>query len=95
MEPAADFSPADIAWVLTCSALAVMMTAPGSALFYWLASVHKKNVLQRDDAMRFPDGIDDLGVVDLGGTAWLSVGRVPGLEILIVCFCAESSPLIT
>ena len=44
VEPAADFSPADIAWVLTCSALVLMMTAPGLALFYG-GLVHKKNVL--------------------------------------------------
>ncbi len=39
-----DFSSADIAWMLTCSALVLMMTAPGLALFYG-GLVRKKNVL--------------------------------------------------
>jgi Amt family ammonium transporter len=39
-----EFSAADIAWVLTCSALVLMMTAPGLALFYG-GLVRKKNVL--------------------------------------------------
>ena len=38
------FIPADIAWMLTCSALVLMMTAPGLALFYG-GLVRKKNVL--------------------------------------------------
>ena len=38
------FSSADIAWMLTCSALVLMMTAPGLALFYG-GLVRKKNVL--------------------------------------------------
>jgi ammonium transporter, Amt family len=44
-KPAADaFSPADNAWMLTSSALVLMMTAPGLALFY-CGLVRKKNVL--------------------------------------------------
>lgn len=39
-----DFSSADIAWMLTCSALVLMMTAPGLALFYG-GLVRKKNIL--------------------------------------------------
>ena len=39
-----DFSGADIAWMLTCSALVLMMTAPGLALFYG-GLVRKKNIL--------------------------------------------------
>ena len=44
-KPAADgFSAADNAWLLTSSALVLMMTAPGLALFY-CGLVRKKNVL--------------------------------------------------
>ena len=43
-EETVEFSPADIAWMLTCSALVLMMTAPGLALFYG-GLVRKKNVL--------------------------------------------------
>ena len=39
-----EFSSADIAWMLTCSALVLMMTAPGLALFYG-GLVRKKNIL--------------------------------------------------
>jgi len=39
-----EFSGADIAWMLTCSALVLMMTAPGLALFYG-GLVRKKNIL--------------------------------------------------
>lgn len=39
-----EFSPADIAWMLVCSALVLMMTAPGLALFYG-GLVRKKNIL--------------------------------------------------
>ena len=38
------FNGADIAWMLTCSALVLMMTAPGLALFYG-GLVRKKNIL--------------------------------------------------
>lgn len=41
---APSFSGADIAWMLTCSALVLMMTAPGLALFYG-GLVRKKNIL--------------------------------------------------
>ncbi len=41
---AEDFSAADIAWMLSCSALVLMMTAPGLALFYG-GLVRKKNIL--------------------------------------------------
>ncbi|MEX0702722.1 MAG: ammonium transporter [Planctomycetales bacterium] len=37
-------SPADTAWMLVCSALVLMMTAPGLALFYG-GLVRKKNIL--------------------------------------------------
>jgi ammonium transporter, Amt family len=37
-------SPGDTAWVLTCSALVLLMTAPGLALFYG-GMVRRKNVL--------------------------------------------------
>ena len=39
-----DFSGADITWMLVCSALVLMMTAPGLALFYG-GLVRKKNIL--------------------------------------------------
>ena len=39
-----EFSGADIAWMLSCSALVLMMTAPGLALFYG-GLVRKKNIL--------------------------------------------------
>ena len=39
-----EFRGADIAWMLTCSALVLMMTAPGLALFYG-GLVRKKNIL--------------------------------------------------
>lgn len=39
-----EFSASDIAWMLTCSALVLMMTAPGLALFYG-GLVRKKNIL--------------------------------------------------
>lgn len=42
IQPAPD--KADIAWVLVCSALVLMMTAPGLALFYG-GLVRKKNIL--------------------------------------------------
>ena len=41
---AVEFSTADTAWMLTCSALVLMMTAPGLALFYG-GLVRKKNIL--------------------------------------------------
>lgn len=41
---AEEFVAADIAWMLTCSALVLMMTAPGLALFYG-GLVRKKNIL--------------------------------------------------
>jgi len=43
-EAAAPLSPADTAWMLVSSALVLMMTAPGLALFY-SGLVRKKNVL--------------------------------------------------
>ncbi|MBX3441359.1 MAG: ammonium transporter [Planctomyces sp.] len=42
--PASEISPADTAWMLTSSALVLMMTAPGLAMFYG-GLVRKKNVL--------------------------------------------------
>ena len=39
-----EFVAADIAWMLSCSALVLMMTAPGLALFYG-GLVRKKNIL--------------------------------------------------
>ncbi|MDA7901986.1 ammonia channel protein, partial [bacterium] len=39
-----EFVSADIAWMLVCSALVLMMTAPGLALFYG-GLVRKKNIL--------------------------------------------------
>ena len=42
--PKVQFDPADNAWVLTSSALVLMMTGPGLALFY-CGLVRKKNVL--------------------------------------------------
>lgn len=44
VEPAPEFSSSNIAWMLTCSALVLMMTAPGLALFYG-GLVRKKNIL--------------------------------------------------
>jgi Amt family ammonium transporter len=41
---APEFVGADIAWMLSCSALVLMMTAPGLALFYG-GLVRKKNIL--------------------------------------------------
>lgn len=41
---APEFVAADIAWMLVCSALVLMMTAPGLALFYG-GLVRKKNIL--------------------------------------------------
>jgi len=43
-EEVVEFSPAHIAWMLICSALVLMMTAPGLALFYG-GLVRKKNIL--------------------------------------------------
>ena len=43
-EAPAEFVSADIAWMLVCSALVLMMTAPGLALFYG-GLVRKKNIL--------------------------------------------------
>ena len=45
------FGSGDNAWMLTSSALVLMMTAPGLAMFYG-GLVRKKNVRERDDAMR-------------------------------------------
>ncbi len=42
--PPVEFQPADIAWMLTASALVLLMTAPGLALFYG-GLVRKKNIL--------------------------------------------------
>jgi Amt family ammonium transporter len=42
--PAPTFNPADNAWMLVCSALVLLMTAPGLAMFYG-GLVRKKNVL--------------------------------------------------
>ena len=42
--PAPEFSPANTAWMLICSALVLMMTGPGLAMFY-SGLVRKKNVL--------------------------------------------------
>ena len=42
--PESGLVAADIAWMLTCSALVLMMTAPGLALFYG-GLVRKKNIL--------------------------------------------------
>ena len=42
--PAPEFNSADIAWMLVSSALVLMMTAPGLALFYG-GLVRKKNIL--------------------------------------------------
>ncbi len=42
--PAMRISPGDIAWVLVCTALVLLMTIPGLALFY-AGMVRKKNVL--------------------------------------------------
>jgi Amt family ammonium transporter len=39
-----DFDPGHVAWMLVCSALVLMMTAPGLALFYG-GLVRKKNIL--------------------------------------------------
>ena len=44
--------------MLVSSALVLMMTGPGLALFYG-GLVRKKNVLERDDAVRLPDVPDD------------------------------------
>ena len=55
----------DNAWVLTSSALVLMMTGPGLALFY-CGLVRKKNVAGRDDAVRLPDGPDDRHLGALG-----------------------------
>ena len=49
-------SSADNAWMLTCSALVLMMTGPGLALFYG-GLVRKKNVLRHNDAEFRPDGV--------------------------------------
>ena len=43
-EAPAELSGAKVAWMLTCSALVLMMTAPGLALFYG-GLVRKKNIL--------------------------------------------------
>ncbi|WP_366055840.1 ammonium transporter [Gimesia sp.] len=43
-EAAAEFNNADIAWMMVASALVLMMTAPGLALFYG-GLVRKKNIL--------------------------------------------------
>jgi Amt family ammonium transporter len=43
-EVSPEFVSADIAWMLVCSALVLMMTAPGLALFYG-GLVRKKNIL--------------------------------------------------
>ena len=48
----------DNAWMLTSSALVLLMTAPGLAMFYG-GLVRKKNVLERHDAVLVPDGPDD------------------------------------
>src|SRR5688572_17885054 len=42
--PAPEYNGADIAWMLTSSALVLMMTGPGLAMFY-CGLVRKKNVL--------------------------------------------------
>ncbi|MGH7043567.1 MAG: ammonium transporter [Acetobacteraceae bacterium] len=42
--PAAQISPGDTAWVLVCTALVLLMTIPGLALFY-AGMVRKKNIL--------------------------------------------------
>ena len=52
------FNAADNAWMLTSSALVLMMTAPGLALFY-CGLVRRKNVLERHDAVHLPDVPDD------------------------------------
>lgn len=44
IDPEANFSAADTAWMLVSAALVLMMTAPGLALFY-SGLVRKKNVL--------------------------------------------------
>ena len=61
----------DNAWMLTSSALVLMMTGPGLALFY-SGLVRKKNVLERDDAVRVPDVPDDRHLGALGLHAWPS-----------------------
>ncbi|MEZ6064820.1 MAG: ammonium transporter [Planctomycetaceae bacterium] len=43
-EPVAELNSGDVAWMLTSSALVLMMTAPGLALFYG-GLVRKKNIL--------------------------------------------------
>ena len=48
-------SSADNAWMLTSSALVLMMTGPGLALFYG-GLVRKKNVLEHHDAELYADG---------------------------------------
>ena len=51
--------------MLASSALVLMMTGPGLALFY-SGLVRKKNVLERDDAVRVPDVPDDRHLGALG-----------------------------
>ncbi len=48
-------SAGDNAWMLTSSALVLMMTGPGLALFY-SGLVRRKNVLSTHDAQLRPDG---------------------------------------
>ena len=76
------FNAADNAWVLTSSALVLMMTAPGLALFY-CGLVRRKNVLSVMMQCIFLDVPDDvaLGLVRLFAGLWRrrAVDRRPPL----------------
>ena len=67
----------DNAWMLTSSALVLMMTAPGLAMFYG-GLVRKKNVLSVHHAVHVSDGPDDR---DLGPVGYsLSFGGSERLD---------------
>ena len=56
-EAPAEFVSADIAWMLVCSALVLMMTAPGLAPILWWARSQEKYP-ERHDAVYFLNGIN-------------------------------------
>ena len=78
--PAVVFNGADIAWSLTASALVLMMTAPGLALFYG-GLVRKKNILGVMMQCVFLTGIMSL-VWALWGYSLVFSGDVGGLGLI-------------
>ena len=73
---AATLNTGDNAWVLTSSALVLMMTGPGLGPVLLRAGAQEERA-ERDDAVRVPDGHDDGASGPCTATRWSSAATEP------------------